>query len=180
MRGIGDWIPVAVRRSHRRIQSRSRQRRKRRDRHQVGTKGHRHALYTAGNRLYRCCLYGYGVSPSPDAIDGDTAKAKAFASGKIAIVADGRWSVVYHRKNTDKTYAWDVAPLPMYKEYDSEGNVTVHGVEAGHSGSVALCINKKSKKNTAAWIFAEYVGGKTGQQVQAESGFAIPSQKDLA
>ena len=65
--------------------------------------------------------YGYGVSPSPDAIDGDTAKAKAFASGKIAIVADGRWSVVYHRKNTDKTYAWDVAPLPMYKEYDSEG-----------------------------------------------------------
>ena len=27
---------------------------------------------------------------------------------------------------------------------------------------------------------AEYIGGKTGQTKQAESGFAIPSQKDIA
>ncbi len=123
---------------------------------------------------------GYGISPTPDAIQGDSAKGKAFASGSVGMVVDGRWSVVYQRNVTDGVYEWDVAPLPMYKEYDAQGNITVHGIEAGHSGSVGLCINKKSQKKVEAWLFAEYVGGRTGQQVQAESGFAIPSQKALA
>ena len=121
---------------------------------------------------------GYGISPNPNSIGGDAAKSTAFTSGNLAMLVDGRWNVTNFRKvMKDK---WDVAPLPQYKEYDSEGNITVHGIEAGHSGSVALCINAKSQKKNAAWKFAEYIGGKTGQTKQAESGFAIPSQKDIA
>ena len=133
-------------------------------------------------------LYGYGICPDPNSIGGDGSKAIAFTEGNVAMLVDGRWNVTNFRKVMDKTnisqfghpFAWDVAPLPMYKEYDAEGNITVHGVEAGHSGSVALCINAKSKQKNAAWFFCEYIGGRTGQEAQAKSGFAIPSQIDLA
>ena len=133
---------------------------------------------------------GYGICPAPTSVGGDAGKVAAFAGGKVAMLVDGRWSTVNFRKKMDGIYDWDVAPLPQYKEYYEEGDtipegksvgdVKVHGIEAAHSGSVALCINAKSSKKNAAWIFCEYIGGKTGQQAQAESGFAIPSQKDLA
>ncbi len=122
---------------------------------------------------------GYGICPMPSSIDGDSGKVSAFASGMLGMLVDGRWSVVDYRSRMGK-YSWDVAPLPQYKEYDAEGNITVHGIEAGHSGSVALCINSKSTKKNAAWLFAEYIGGRVGQAEQAKSGFAIPSQIDLA
>lgn len=125
-------------------------------------------------------LTGYGICPMPSSIDGDSGKVNAFASGMLGMLVDGRWSVVDYRMRMDGKYTWDVAPLPQYKEYDNDGNITVHGIEAGHSGSVALCINSKSVKKNAAWIFAEYIGGRTGQAEQAKSGFAIPSQIDLA
>lgn len=125
-------------------------------------------------------LYGYDVCPSPTSIGGDAGKVAAFADGKVAMLVDGRWSVVNYRKKMDGIYNWDVAPMLQYREYDEEGNVTVHGIEAAHSGSVALCINANSTKKMAAWKFAEYIGGATGQTAQSESGFAIPSQKALA
>lgn len=125
-------------------------------------------------------LYGYGICPDPDSVGGDAGKSIAFSEGKLGMLVDGRWNVTNFRATMDGKYAWDVAPLPQYKEYDAQGNVTVHGIEAGHSGSVALCINAKSNKKAAAWKFAEFIGGATGQTAQAESGFAIPSQKSIA
>ena len=125
-------------------------------------------------------LNGYGICPSPTSIGGDAGKTAAFSKGELAMLVDGRWNVVEFRAQMDGKYKWDVAPLPQYKTYDENGDVKVHGVEAGHSGSVALCINAKSAKKNAAWKFAEYIGGKTGQEAQSLSGFAIPSQKSLA
>lgn len=125
-------------------------------------------------------LYGYGITPYPDSLGGDSGKTNAFCNGQLGMLVDGRWNVTNFRKQMDGNYEWDVAPLPMYKEYDSEGNVTVHGVEAGHSGSVALCISSKSKVPAAAWKFIEFCGSADGQTLQAEAGFAIPLQKDLA
>ena len=121
---------------------------------------------------------GYGITPSPSSIGTDAGKTNEFVYGNISMLVDGRWNVTNFREQM--TDEWDVAPLPMYKEYDSEGNITVHGVEAGHSGSVGLCINKNSQVPTAAWKFIEYIGGTEGQTLQAEAGFAIPLQKDLA
>lgn len=134
---------------------------------------------------------GYGICPMPTSIGNDAGKVSAFAKGEIAMLVDGRWDVVEFRKQMGETYSenpatgrgqynWDVAPLPMYKTYDENGDIDVHGVEAGHSGSVALCMNAKSTKKNASWVFMEFIGGKTGQEAQAKSGFAIPSQKDLA
>ena len=135
-------------------------------------------------------LYGYGICPAPTSVGGDAGKVAAFAGGKLAMLVDGRWSTVNFRKKMDGRYEWDVCPMPQYKTYytaednipegKSVGDVKVHGVEAGHSGSVALCVNAKSAKKNAAWIFCEFLGGKTGQEAQAKSGFAIPSQIALA
>jgi len=135
-------------------------------------------------------MYGYGICPAPTSVGGDAGKVAAFSNGQVAMLVDGRWSTVNYRATMDGKYDWDVAPLPQYKEYYAAGDaipagkevgdVKVHGIEAAHSGSVALCINAKSQKKNAAWKFAEYIGGRTGQTAQAESGFAIPSQMDLA
>jgi ABC-type glycerol-3-phosphate transport system substrate-binding protein len=140
-------------------------------------------------------LKGYGVCPAPTSIGGDSGKTMAFATGKIAMLIDGRWNVPNFRSRMDGKYTWDVAPLPVYRKYDNdngipgydstmtfgmERQVAARGREAGHSGSVAVSIASKSKYPNAAWKFIEYIGGRTGQTEQAKTGFAIPSQKDIA
>ena len=131
-------------------------------------------------------LYGYGITPTPSSIGSDAGKAQAFAQGEIAMLVDGRWAVPYFRDpDSGVSFTWDVCPLPMYRDYDVDGfgaerEVTVHGVEAGHSGSVGLCINNNSKLKAASWKFIEFVAGEEGQSAQAEKGFAIPLQTELA
>ena len=131
-------------------------------------------------------LKGYGITPTPSSIGSDAGKTQAFAQGEIGMLVDGRWDVTYFRDSKSGiNFTWDVCPLPMYREYDAEGfgverNVTVHGIEAGHSGSVGLCISNNSKVKNAAWVFIEYVASEEGQTAQAQKGFAIPLQKSLA
>lgn len=135
----------------------------------------------------------YGICPLPSSIGNDAAKTSEFENGRLGMLVDGRWNVTKFRASTtlkSRNVVWDVAPLPMYKEYYEEGDpipagkevgdVKVHGVEAGHSGSVGLCISKKSKLPLAAWKFIEYCGSRYGQEAQAKEGFAIPLQRDLA
>lgn len=123
-------------------------------------------------------LYGYGITPSPSAIGGDSGKTSAFTTGEVAMLVDGRWNVTNFREQM--TDEWDVAPLPVYKEYDANGDVAVHGVTAGHSGSIGVAINKKCSVPNAAWLFLEFIGGEYGQAEQSKTGFAIPLQKELA
>ncbi len=125
-------------------------------------------------------LYGYGITPTPTSIGGDSGKTRAFSNGNVAMLVDGRWNVPNFRTQMDDRFEWDVAPLPVYREYDNQGNVIVEGKSTGHSGSVALAINAKSSKPNASWMFLEYIAGSIGQLEQAKSGFAIPSQMELA
>ena len=125
-------------------------------------------------------LYGYGITPRPTDIGGDAGKTTSFMNGHLAMLVDLRYITATFRNEMDAEYDWDVAPLPMYKKYDEAGNITVHGVEAGHSGSVALCISSKSKVANEAWKFIEYCAGEEGQSLQAKAGFAIPLQEKLA
>lgn len=131
-------------------------------------------------------LYGYGITPTPSSIGSDAGKTQAFAQGEIGMLVDGRWNVTYFRdEDSGVDFVWDVCPLPMYREYDVSGfgaerEVTVHGIEAGHSGSVGLCINNNSTVKNAAWKFIEFIGSEEGQSAQAAKGFAIPLQVELA
>jgi ABC-type glycerol-3-phosphate transport system substrate-binding protein len=124
--------------------------------------------------------YGYNVTPKPTSIGGDGAKAEEFLNGNIHMLVDGRWNVTQFRELAK--FDWDVAPLPVYKQYDSNGNVLVKGKEAGHSGSVALAISAtiNATKYDVAWKFVEYLAGPEGQSAQSLTGFAIPSQMSIA
>ena len=141
---------------------------------------------TVVDRVDGVDLYGYGITPTPSSIGSDAGKTQAFAQGEIGMLVDGRWNVTYFRDpDSGVDFTWDVCPLPMYRAYDAEGfgaerEVTVHGIEAGHSGSVGLCISNNSVVKNAAWKFIEFVGSEEGQSAQAAKGFAIPLQKELA
>ncbi len=118
---------------------------------------------------------------------GDQSARDRFSTGSIGMFVGLRAEVTNLRKHIGERNSWmkdqdswDVAPLPMYKEYDAEGNVTVHGVQAGHSGSMGLAIARRSKKKAAAWEIVKYIAGPEGQSGQAKAGFCIPNQIDIA
>ena len=127
---------------------------------------------------------GYGVSMGANSM-GTADAEDYFASGKFGMFVDGRFEVPTLRKNMSENSkwgagSWNVAPLPVYKEYDADGKVTVHGIPGGHSGSMGLSIAEGSKNKQAAFEFLKFVAGEEGQKAQAEAGFAIPNQKALA
>lgn len=126
--------------------------------------------------------YGYEACPNPSSLGSDAAKTENFTSQNLAMLVDGRWNVTNFRNTDVVSFNWDVAPLPVYKQYDSNGNITVHGVESGHSGSVGLAVNAHSSatEKNGAWLFVEYLGGPVGQTAQSLTGFAIPSQMSIA
>lgn len=127
---------------------------------------------------------GYGVSMGANSL-GTADAEDYFASGKFGMFVDGRWEVPTLRQNMSENSkwgegSWNVAPLPVYKEYDAQGNVTVHGAAGGHSGSVGLAVAEGSRNKEAAFEFIKFVAGEQGQKAQAEAAFAIPNQKALA
>ena len=129
---------------------------------------------------------GKQVSMGQTSIGQQSARDR-FADGQIGMFVGLRSAVTYLRKKiNDKQLwmkdnnSWDVAPLPVYKEYNTDGTVKVHGKQAGHSGSMGLAIAYGSKKKQAAWEFVKYVAGEEGQKAQSEAGFVIPNQISLA
>ena len=137
-----------------------------------------------GTRVDGTQQLGYGVSMGANSL-GTADAEDYFASGKFGMFVDGRWEVPTLRKNMTENSkwgagSWNVAPLPVYKEYDANGNVTVHGIAGGHSGSMGLAIAEGSDNKQAAFEFLKFVAGEEGQKAQAEAGFAIPNQKALA
>lgn len=137
-----------------------------------------------GTRVDGTQQLGYGVSMGANSL-GTADAEDYFASGKFGMFVDGRWEVPTLRKNMTENSkwgagSWNVAPLPVYKEHDANGNVTVHGIAGGHSGSMGLAIAEGSDNKQAAFEFLKFVAGEEGQKAQAEAGFAIPNQKALA
>ncbi|MBO4962978.1 MAG: extracellular solute-binding protein [Clostridia bacterium] len=121
---------------------------------------------------------GYNICPKPTSLGGDGAKTTTFKNKQLGMLVDGRWNVTDFRDTV--TFEWDVAPLPVYKVYNTDGTVKAKGLESGHSGSVALSINKVTPNPDAAWLFVEFLAGEVGQRQQSLAGFAIPSQVELA
>ena len=123
-------------------------------------------------------LKGYGITPSPSAISSD-GKVGYFTSGKIGMLFNTLATIGLIQDNM--TDEWDVAPALVYKEYSEDGKeVLVHGVEAAHSVTTAICINKKTTVAQAAYLFAEYITSEEAQMVQVQAGMSVPLQKDLA
>ncbi len=131
-------------------------------------------------------VLGKQVSLGQTSIGTQSARDR-FAAGTIGMFVGLRAEVTHLRKEIGKKNSWmsdndswDVAPLPLYKEYNSDGSVKVHGVQAGHSGSMGLAIARRSKHKNEAWELVKYIAGVPGQTAQAEAGFCIPNQINIA
>jgi multiple sugar transport system substrate-binding protein len=127
---------------------------------------------------------GYGVSMGAQSL-GTADAEDYFASGKFGMFVDIRSEVsMLREKMSNSTQwgagSWNVAPLPVYKEYNADGSVKAHGIAAGHSSSMGLAISEGSQKKNAAWVFLKYMAGEEGQTTQAKAGFALPNQIALA
>ena len=77
---------------------------------------------------------GYALSPNPNIFTNRTA-LNYFCSGEIALLVEYSQDIPYIN---DYNFAWDVAPLPVYKEYTNtddpyDDTVKVEGKIAGHS-----------------------------------------------
>ena len=124
-------------------------------------------------------LNGYGVAPKSSTIGALDGKIRYFINGTLGMVMDYQWYAPYILSYMENQKV-DVAPLPMYKEYDFEGNITVHGVEAGHSASAGMCIASSSDKKDEAWEFIKFcISEEKGQKIQAETGMYVPLQESL-
>lgn len=123
-------------------------------------------------------LKGYGVAPKSSTIGALDGKIRYFINGTLGMVMDYQWYAPYILSSMPDAKV-DVAPLPMYKEYDAEGNITVHGVEAGHSASAGMCIASSSDVKEESWKFIEFCLSEEGQKIQAETGMYLPIQETL-
>lgn len=123
---------------------------------------------------------GIEVSPTTTGVTGSgQQKSGFFANQKVALLVDYSYNAAAIRRLVGDTFEWDVAPLPMYKDYNADGTVRVAGKEAGHSSSSAMAISTKSNKKDIAFRFIEYWTGVEGQSVVAASGFNVPNQSSL-
>lgn len=104
----------------------------------------------------------------------NTGAAELFFSGEGAMYFAGNWDLV----NLCTTYAdrngkWDVAPLPKCPSPASGSGQAV----ISNSVSYATAANGANKE--LAMQFLEFLGSKEGQQIQGESGVAIPAYNGL-
>lgn len=122
---------------------------------------------------------GYGVAPKSSTIGALDGKIRYFINGTLGMVVDYQWYAPYILKTmSDKKI--DVAPLPMYKHYDQNGDITVHGIEAGHSASAGLCIASSSDLKDESWEFIKFCLAKDkGQKIMAETGMYLPISESM-
>jgi multiple sugar transport system substrate-binding protein len=123
---------------------------------------------------------GLEIAPRQTQDIGLQSSTSFFATGKIAMLVQSNYSISSFRKSiTD--FDWDVAPLPVYKEYESDRMaVKTQGVEIGHSGSTGLGMWTKSKNKDAAFNVIKYLSTGEAQSIQAKNGFLMPNDKTLA
>ena len=110
----------------------------------------------------------YHVSPTAQQMT-DTQPDQLFASGKVAMFADGDYDMPEYKAAAGLDA--DVAPLP-----------------AGPDGKKATVINglanviyaKTTENSEAAWEFVQYLGGKDANEIQAKTGTVIPAYNGLS
>ncbi len=128
-------------------------------------------------------IAGLELSPNPNMF-GQRSAINYFYSSKIAMVVQ---TSAYIKTLSDeaaaRNFKWDVAPLPVYKQYvDPEDpdcdEVAVRGLQAGHSNSKGLVSRTKSTKQKEVAAFILWMASPEGQKVRADHGH-FPNQKEL-
>lgn len=124
---------------------------------------------------------GVAIAPTPKQIGTSTALA-FFTQGRLGMIVQQNYLINSMRKTIGNSFVWDVAPLPVYKEYaDISGDeVVTQGINIGHCGSQGFGIWTQSKVKDEAFKVIEYLSGEEAQKIQANNGFNMCNQRDLA
>lgn len=126
---------------------------------------------------------GLNVSPNPNVFSNRT-RANYFYSGKLAMLVEySAYMSAISEQMEAHGWAWDVAPLAVYKQYadPSDPNcdtVVARGKVAGQSNSKAMVSREKSKNKQEAAEFIAWMASRNGQAIAAENGF-FTNQLDL-
>lgn len=143
-------------------------------------------LSQATNKLVTDDIYGYGISPAPNALDA-TSMTGYFTAGEVAMISsEGRLSGEIGKTMNMNGKKWDIAPLYQYREYNTDGTVKmvndtkIFGKQATHSYDMGFAIPANAKNKQAAWEFISYVAGLDGQKELMKLNTTIPNQKSLA
>ncbi len=128
---------------------------------------------------------GINVSPNPNAFTGNVSCMTYFWSKRIpmAVNTSAYMSQVSKQSAANKAnFEWDIAPLPIYKEYTSYepdcDEVAVMGKKAGHSNTISMALKTKSPRKLEAVTFMVWAASAEGQKVCASLGF-FPNQDYL-
>lgn len=127
---------------------------------------------------------GLAITPEPDLLS-TTSKMGYFYYGKVAMMVE-QSLYLSGASEMIRDFAWDVAPLPIYKEYAyrraADGTVSAEilreGIPAAHSSASSLSVWSGSSKKDASFTFIEWMSGVEGQKIRAKYGF-VPNQTSL-
>ena len=123
---------------------------------------------------------GVAVAPTPAQL-GTSTYRKFFTQGKVGLMVQQNYIINMMRAAIGNSFDWDVAPLPMYKEYvDINGDeVKNHGICIGHSGSASAGIWTGSKHKDEAFSFVAYMCGPESQTLISHTGSTMCNQRSL-
>lgn len=131
-------------------------------------------------------VYGYGVSPSPNAM-ANNSKSSYFTTGEVAMVCEEAKAAYNIGKSMDVLgKKWDIAPLYQYREYNEDGTpktvngTNICGKQAAHSFVKGYAIPANAKNKAAAWEFVSYIAGIDGEKQMMQCNMTVPNQKSLA
>lgn len=122
---------------------------------------------------------GYALSPNPNIFTGTRTAINYFSSGEIALLIEYSQNIPYI---SEYGFDWDVAPLPVYKEYATndpyDDEVVAKGKIAGHSNLKAMVSGLASTKKDKAAKFMAWMASEAGSEVRVSMG-AFPNQADM-
>ena len=123
---------------------------------------------------------GLAIAPRQSQDIGLQSSTSFFSDGRVAMLVETSEKAISFR-NSITDFEWDVAPLPVYKEYAADGVTVVNrGIEVGHSGSTGLAVWTKSNVKAEAFKVAQYFSTGYAQTLQAQTGYMIPNDMALA
>lgn len=127
---------------------------------------------------------GLEISPNPMTFNNRTRQNYWFSQAMAMLIDYSTYIEVFSREAESHGFAWDVAPLPVYKEYvnpmePSDDAVKVVGKHAGECNSKAMLVRERSVANKDACArFISWMASKEGQSVRAAEGH-FPNQREL-
>ena len=98
-----------------------------------------------------------------------------FSTGRMCMFGHLETAQIYSaRKAIGNSFEWDIAPTPVYKEYDSDGKLINKGAELMYTyGNKAIAMWNNSPKKQAAYKVMKWFASGEYQEFMADLGVML-------